>query len=70
MDKDKAIKSVKMCKNPDRICLQGGCLFCDAGKFQSVKSLKKYAIKNDMLDDFEYGLRQGWPNLTIFRDPT
>lgn len=67
---------VKTCKNPDRVCLQGGCGYCRYGTFKMVKTLQRYALRRETedaidgvkksgkgwLDSFNYGWGYGWPN--------
>lgn len=59
----KDILKIKMC-SPDRdaVCLQGGCVYCDNGKFIGVASLEAYAKKHKLLDAFKYGYNSRWPN--------
>lgn len=58
---------VKTCKQPDKVCLQGGCGYCRYGTFKMVKSLRRWATSNGLLDDFNYGHGYGWPNYPMKR---
>lgn len=65
---------VRTCIRPDRICLQGGCLYCPSGTWKMVKTLEAYATRKETervidgetgsswTEAFDYGWRNGWPN--------
>lgn len=54
---------VKLCKNPDQVCLQGGCGYCrDTGTFKTVGWLRAYAKRKGWLEDFNFGYSRQWPN--------
>lgn len=56
------ITHVRLCTNPDQVCLQGGCGYCHYGTFKTVGWLRQYAIRHGWLSDFNYGYESGWPN--------
>lgn len=57
------ITHVKMCVDPDKVCLQGGCLYCNGGTYKTVSWLENYSVRKKLEKDFNYGARTGWPNL-------
>lgn len=42
---------------PDRVCLQGGCAYCNDYPFRSVRGLRAYALRHELIEAFEYGQR-------------
>lgn len=51
---------IKICwPNPDRVCLQGGCIYCQDNVGQILSEVRKYAKDKKMTEDFEYGLIYG-----------
>lgn len=49
--------------NPDGVCLEGGCGYCNYERFRDVKSIRKYVDKHPELEkDFIYGMQRGWNN--------
>lgn len=42
--------------NPDEVCLQGGCLYCEDGKLVSLDNIRNYAFSHDLIEAFMYGL--------------
>lgn len=66
---------VKTCKDPDRVCLEGGCMYCHQGTFKLVESLRAYAYRKDNENPFEgwvsafrHGWRYGWPSYPMKRE--
>lgn len=53
---------VKLCVDPDQVCLQGGCGYCNFGTFKTVEWLRNYAARHGWTTDFNYGFDHGWPN--------
>lgn len=49
--------------NPDAVCLQGGCLYCDYYPFRDVDTIRRYADRRGLLKDFLWGQEWGWPNI-------
>jgi hypothetical protein len=50
------VRQVRLCKNPDAVCRQGGCGYCsEDGVWHDIDSLPDDA-------DTNYGYARNWPN--------
>lgn len=45
--------------NPDKICLQGGCIYCDDHPFKGEVAIRSYAYSKGWQADFQYGWENG-----------
>jgi hypothetical protein len=43
--------------NPDKVCLEGGCLYCEDGPLTSLDNIRSYASSHGLMKAFMYGLR-------------
>jgi hypothetical protein len=53
--------------NPDKVCLQGGCIHCVDGKWVAEEQIRSYAEKDDelfkaFLEGMRSPLRFEWSN--------
>lgn len=46
--------------NPDSVCLQGGCGYCNDGDFQTLETIYGYARTNELLRDYRIGWDNAW----------
>lgn len=58
---------VRLCKEPDAVCLQGGCGYCSDGlerdhAWRTPAGWERYARKAGLFTDWQYGYETGWPN--------
>lgn len=53
---------IRICwPDPDFICLQGGCIHCaDSNRVISVVAVARYAEKQELDEEFAYGLERNW----------
>lgn len=59
----------KICwPTPDKVCLHGGCGYCNDEKYKTLEVIEKYAEVNDLLDDYYYGLDNGFFNAETIPD--
>lgn len=59
------ITSVKLCRTPDAVCIEGGCGYCSTNpdaKFWTIPALHTYAHEHGMDAAFQYGYDSQWPN--------
>jgi len=46
---------------PDRVCLQSGCIHCEDSLHQlRISTIAAYAEEHDWGEDFGYGLQHNW----------
>lgn len=47
--------------NPDAVCLQGGCGYCNEKPFQPLDKILRYAQRHGLPESYRYGcaLRRG-----------
>ena len=58
-----AISKRRICwPEPDKVCLQGGCMYCNMGRFRSLGTISKYARDHGLQDDYLYGLEHDFFN--------
>lgn len=48
--------------NPDEVCLEGGCMYCNDNPFKLVDDIEVYAEARDLMDSFIYGGSRNWNN--------
>lgn len=48
--------------NPDEVCLQGGCGYCNEGDFQTLEAIYAYAVTVGLLRDYRIGWDNYWYN--------
>lgn len=51
--------------NPDAVCLQGGCGYCNTYRFRNVTSIEKWVDKQhrpELTESFQYGQTNNWFN--------
>jgi len=49
---------------PDKVCLEGGCIYCNDYPFRAVSAIQQYAESTNGLEKaFEWGQQNGWPNV-------
>lgn len=68
------VEQRKICwPDPDSVCLEGGCGYCNSGVWKSVEAIEVYAYKvgiktlegggtADYPRSFRWGRDYGWPN--------
>jgi hypothetical protein len=55
------VTSRRICwPDPDAVCLQGGCSYCNEGDFQTLRTIYRYARDHDMLRDYNIGWDNYW----------
>lgn len=53
----------KICwPDPDAVCIEGGCGYCNRYRYQSVDRIERFAQKNGLMDAFDFGLNHNWNN--------
>lgn len=60
----KLITQRKICwPNPDAVCLEGGCGYCNYEKFHTIDEIRKHVDKHPKLEKaFNYGSSHNWNN--------
>lgn len=55
-------RRIRICwPKPDKVCLQSGCGHCaDSPTLKTIQDVARYAERNEMGEDFAYGLRHNW----------
>lgn len=54
----------KICwPDPDGVCMEGGCTYCNDGRFILIETIKKIARRKGMIEEFNYGGKDNWPNV-------
>lgn len=48
--------------NPDEVCIEGGCIYCNDKPFKSVEEIEIYAEARYMLDSFRWAQTRNWNN--------
>lgn len=61
----------KICANFDTVCLEGGCGYCEQGRWRSIEAIRLEAAKRDdkhdtaMLKSFEWGRTRHFCNAPV-----
>lgn len=55
------IKKRRICwPNPDAVCLQGGCSYCNDEEYQPLYIIWKCAQTNNLEEDYKIGRENDW----------
>ena len=46
--------------NPDSVCLEGGCIYCNDKPFRTYVEIQDYAEKVNLISSYNYGLSRNW----------
>ena len=41
----------------DEVCMAGGCIHCEDGKWKTERQIRNYASKHGLMTEFNYSLR-------------
>lgn len=64
----KGIKKRRICwPNPDAVCLQGGCSYCNDCDYKFLHEIWKYAQNKNLESDYKIGRENNWYNRISYK---